>query len=116
VYTLRAVGCVRAANLTVVGSLASGPWVYNFTIKASDQLGNTYTEDVAVFVVAPAVVTTTSATTGAQTTAAGATSTAGEWMEGRRVEERGGVREEKVAGSGRGRREMGGKGRGWIDG
>jgi hypothetical protein len=116
VYTLRAVGCVRAANLTVVGSLASGPWVYNFTIKASDQLGNTYTEDVAVFVVAPAVVTTTSATTGAQTTAAGATSTAGEWMEGRRVEERGGVREEKVAGSGRGRREMGGKGRGTNEG
>jgi hypothetical protein len=84
---IRAVGCVRAANLTVVGSLASGPWVYNFTIKASDQLGNTYTEDVAVFVVAPAVVTTTSAATGAQTTAAGGTSTAGEWMEGRVVEE-----------------------------
>jgi len=72
------VGCLCVANLTVVGSLASGPWVYNFTITAVDQLGNTYTKDVAVFVVAPAVVTTTSPTTVAQTTLAGVTSTAGE--------------------------------------
>lgn len=69
-----------AANLTVVGSLASGPWVYNFTIKATDQFGNTYTEDVTVLVVAPVVVTTTSATR-AELTAAEATSTTGESRE-----------------------------------
>jgi hypothetical protein len=54
-------------DLAVVGGLSSGPLQYNFTIQATDQYGNTYTEQVAVFIT-PA--------TGAPTTAPVVTTTA----------------------------------------
>jgi hypothetical protein len=48
-----------AANLTIIGSLANGPWQNNFTITVTDQFGNVFIEDVAVFVIPPSLATTT---------------------------------------------------------
>ena len=54
---------VVAANLTIIGSLANGPWQNNFTITVTDQFGNTFTEDVAVFVIPPVATTSAPLTT-----------------------------------------------------